>query len=38
MKKRQLGKSSIEISELSLGCMSLPTIARREQGPLLKQQ
>nr|WP_106784563.1 aldo/keto reductase [Lysinibacillus timonensis] len=25
MKKRTLGKSSIEISELSLGCMSLPT-------------
>lgn len=25
MKKRKLGKSEIEISELSLGCMSLPT-------------
>lgn len=35
MKKRQLGKSSIEISELSLGCMSLPTIAS-EARPIIE--
>lgn len=27
MKKRQLGKSALQISEMSLGCMSLPPIA-----------
>lgn len=35
MKKRQLGNSTLEISEISLGCMSLPTTAK-EARPIIE--